>query len=74
MNRTRLFLFAAAASAASPAAAHPGHGDPSMGGWLHYLSEPQHFFVLAAVLLAGAATASLLHARRESASRRTPRR
>lgn len=70
MNRIRLFGFAAPVLVATRAAAHPGHGDPSESGWLHYLAEPQHFFVLAAVLLAAAASATLLHARRRSEARR----
>jgi len=71
MKPIPLFVCAAATLLASPVAAHPGHGDPGLGGWLHYLSQPEHFFVLAAVVMAGAAAATLLHARRRSAARRT---
>ena len=70
MNRIRLFGVATAALLATRAAAHPGHGDPSESGWLHYLAEPQHFLVLAALVLAGAASLTLLHARRRSEARR----
>jgi hypothetical protein len=43
---TRLLALAALLVVALPAAAHPGHGDPTVGGWLHLLSEPRHVIAL----------------------------
>lgn len=70
MSRIRRFSVAAAALLATRAAAHPGHGNASESVWLHYLGEPQHFFVLAALVLAGAVGLTLLRARRRSEARR----
>jgi hypothetical protein len=74
MNSIRLLAFAAAVSCAAPALAHPGHGDPSAPAWLHGLAEPEHFFVLAALALSGAAAASFLSVRRRRDVRRPARR
>jgi hypothetical protein len=50
---------------AAPAAAHPGHGAPELASsWLHYVTEPGHVFVLAAVALGSAAGATFLARRR----------
>ena len=32
------------------ALAHPGHGETDPGSWTHYLTEPVHVIVLAAVV------------------------
>jgi hypothetical protein len=54
---------------ATAAGAHPGHGAPALeSSPLHYLLEPEHVFVLAAVALAALALAR----RRSAARRRAP--
>ena len=70
MLRTRIAAFALGALVATPAAAHPGHGDPALdGSWLHYALTPEHFVPLALVL-AAAASAIALHERRAAQRRR----
>jgi hydrogenase/urease accessory protein HupE len=70
MSMTRPALaIAAALCAALPAAAHPGHGDGSLGsGVLHYLSEPSHTVALMAAIAVCVAI-GLLGARRRTALR-----
>jgi hypothetical protein len=66
----RLLPLALAALCAGAAAAHPGHGAPRL--WrspLHYLLEPEHLFVLAALALGAA---GLARRRLRDARRRTP--
>jgi hypothetical protein len=67
MTRPRLPFAALAALASSPAAAHPGHGDPSFAGsWLHYLLEPEHAVVLVLALAGCALAVAARRARRGS--------
>ena len=47
---TRLFAIGALFVFALPAAADPGHGDSTVGGWLHLLSEPRHALALMAAI------------------------
>ena len=63
---SRLLAIAVALFLGAPASAHPGHGDPSLGGWLHALLEPGHAIPLMVGLAAGVALA-LLAARRTAA-------
>jgi hypothetical protein len=65
---TRLFAIAAPFVLALPAAAHPGHGDPTVGGWLHLLAEPRHALVLMAAI-ALATALGVLGRRRRAALR-----
>jgi hydrogenase/urease accessory protein HupE len=47
----RLLALAATLALSVPAAAHPGHGDPSLGnGWVHLLAEPRHALALMAAI------------------------
>ncbi|HEX2486875.1 MAG TPA: hypothetical protein VHQ66_16325 [Myxococcota bacterium] len=68
MNRLPLALGAGVALAATPAAAHPGHG-VAAGSLLHYLASPEHALGAAFVALACAAAVALL-ARAERRARR----
>jgi len=69
MIRYLVVVGAIVCALAAPAAAHPGHGAPELASsWLHYVSEPGHVFVLAAVAL-GSAAGCLLLARRRARER-----
>jgi hypothetical protein len=61
---TRLFTAAVLFGVALPAAAHPGHGDPGLDGWLHLLSEPRHAVALMAAIALCTAIALLGQRRR----------
>jgi hydrogenase/urease accessory protein HupE len=63
---TRLLAAAALLGVALPAAAHPGHGDPGQGGWLHLLAEPRHAVALMAAIALCAAIGLLGQRRRAS--------
>ena len=63
---TRFFTAAALLVTALPAAAHPGHGDPGLDGWLHLVSEPRHAVALMAAIALCTAIALLGQRRRAS--------
>jgi hypothetical protein len=66
--RRLVVLGALACGIAAPAAAHPGHGAPELeSSWLHYVAEPEHAFVLVALVLVSSASISVWARRRARA-------